>query len=499
MLLSGGKRRARRRPSWEEPRPRAGPIPCGSPVGPDPGNTDRALLDSPTLRVAFGVTTLTLFLLFALVTFRSTRSPFSFWWCAALALFMGGSLAYLLDGTAAQVWGNPLGNGLIVAGAASVWMGSRSLRGRATPWWLVVAPATLVTAVSATDSPATNDWSGGPLYLAMMAGLIGMSTREIVMLDAGLSRTRWPLILASGALATYYAVRTVVFLGAGPRGDVFTTWFGTPSTTLITLALLVVVSFSMASLSGEQVAKMFAARAATSRQELVDGGGVQRRLLPQSVPDLPGYDVAGTCVPSGAVSGDFFDWQRTPDGLVVTLADVMGKGVGAAMIAATVRAALRVASPALDPARTLSVVDRTVEADLDANDAFVTLLHMRLDARTGEVALVDAGHGLSVVCRADGTREAVPSRNLPLGVLGTQEWSTTRLRLDPGDMLLVCSDGVLDLFDGTGDSMDTAARTAADADRTAAAAVASLTRMATSTAPPDDVTVVAIRRAAAPL
>ncbi|MFC3295639.1 hypothetical protein [Clavibacter michiganensis] len=100
------------------------------------------MLDSPTLRIAFGVTTLTLFLLFALVTFRSTRSPFSFWWCAAPALFMGGSLAYLLDGTAAQVWGNPLGNGLIVAGAASVGIGSRSLRGRATPWWLVVAPAT---------------------------------------------------------------------------------------------------------------------------------------------------------------------------------------------------------------------------------------------------------------------------------------------------------------------------------------------------------------------
>ncbi|OUD85254.1 hypothetical protein BC477_12635 [Clavibacter michiganensis subsp. michiganensis] len=47
------------------------------------------MLDSITLRVAFGVTTLTLFLLFALVTFRATRSPFSFWWCTALVLFMG--------------------------------------------------------------------------------------------------------------------------------------------------------------------------------------------------------------------------------------------------------------------------------------------------------------------------------------------------------------------------------------------------------------------------
>jgi sigma-B regulation protein RsbU (phosphoserine phosphatase) len=452
------------------------------------------VLDSLTLRVAFGVTTLTLFLLFALVTHRSTRSPFSFWWCAALALFMGGSLAYLQDGTPAQVWGNPLGNGLIVAGAASVWMGSRSLRGRRTPWWLVVAPAAVIVALSCADSPATNDWSGGALYLALMATLIGLSTGELALLDADHSRTRWPLILASGALSAYYAVRLVVFVAAGQRSDVFTAWFGTPSTTLITLILLVVVSFSMASLSGEQVARTFAARAARSRQELVDGGGVQRRLLPQTVPDLPGYEIAGACVPSGDVSGDFFDWQRTPDGLVVTLADVMGKGVGAAMIAATVRASLRVASPAHDPARTMSVVDRIVESDLDVNDAFVTLLHLRLDARTGEIDLVDAGHGLGIICRADGTREPIPSRNLPLGALGTQEWDTTAVRLEPGDLLLVCSDGVLDLFDGTLASMDLAAQTAMDARPTAFAAVDSLTRLAAATTPPDDVTVVAIRR-----
>lgn len=351
-----------------------------------------------------------------------------------------------------------------------------------------------MVAVSATDSPSTNDWSGGALFLALMAGLIGLSTREIVMLDAGLSRTRWPLILASGALAAYYAIRLVVFLATGPRSGIFTIWFGTPSTTLITLVLLVVVSFSMASLSGEQAARMFAARAATSRQELVDGGSVQRRLLPQRVPDLPGYEVAGACVPSGAVSGDFFDWQRTPEGLVVTLADVMGKGVGAAMIAATVRAALRVASTSLDPGRTLAVVDRAVESDLDANDAFVTLLHLRLDAQSGQIALVDAGHGLAIVCRADGSRQPIPSRNLPLGALGTQRWSPSTMRLDPGDMLLVCSDGVLDLFDGTIASMDLVARTAMDADGTAAAAVASLTGLATETTPPDDVTVVAIRR-----
>ncbi|MDQ0411128.1 hypothetical protein QF007_002251 [Clavibacter michiganensis] len=115
------------------------------------------------------------------------------------------------------------------------------------------------------------------------------------------------------------AVRTVVFLGAGPRSDAFVKRFDTPRTTLLTMPLRVVVSFRMVSLSGEQVATRFAARAATPSQELVGGGDVQRRLLPQTVPDLPGYEVAGSCVPGGAVSSDFFDWQRTPESPVASL------------------------------------------------------------------------------------------------------------------------------------------------------------------------------------
>ena len=221
---------------------------------------------------------------------------------------------------------------------------------------------------------------------------------------------------------------------------------------------------------------------------------MQRRLLPQSVPDLPGYDVAGACVPSGAVSGDFFDWQRTPDGMVVTLADVMGKGVGAAMIAATVRASLRAAASSGSPADTMALVDRIVEPDLDANGAFVTLLHLRLDARSGDVEVVDAGHGLGILCRADGTREVVPSLNLPLGVLGTQTWATSAVHLEPGDLLLLCSDGVLDLFDDAAGALAAAADVATGASSTAAAAVESITRLASEGRHPDDVTVVAIRR-----
>lgn len=450
------------------------------------------MLDSLTLRVAFGVITFTLFLLFAFVTFRSTRSAFSFWWCVALVLFMAGSVAYLQDGTANQIWGNPLGNGVVVAGAASVWMASRSLRVRPTPWWLVVGPATVLTVVSGFDSPATNDWSGGPLYLSLMGVLIGLSTREIVLIDPGLSRTRWPLILSSGALSLYYLVRFVVFLVDGPRSDVFVAFFGTPSTTLITLLLLVVVSFSMASLSGEQTSKAIAARAARSRQELVDGGAVQRRLLPQSTPDLLGYDVAGACVPSGAVSGDFFDWQRTPRGLVATLADVMGKGVSAALVASAVRSAFQ-ARRGWEPGAAVTAVNEQLLADLSATGTFATLVHTSLDTGTGELHYADAGHGLTVIVRADGTAERLTSFDFPIGIGEDVGWEARATTLLPGDTLLSCSDGALDLYDGTLAALDELAalvRSCAD-DGELFAAVEDLIE---SVPPDDDVTLLVLRR-----
>jgi sigma-B regulation protein RsbU (phosphoserine phosphatase) len=251
------------------------------------------MLDAATLRVAFSLIALTLLALFSLVTYRSTRSPFSFWWSAALALFLAGSGAYLFDFTPQQVWANPLGNGLLVAGAACVWAGARSLRARRLrPWQLLVAPVVIVV-VSAFDSPATNDWSGGPLFLALMCGLIALSAREILLLDPGYSRTRWPLFLASAALAGYYLLRLFAFLIAGPRGELFVLYFGTTSSTLITMVLLVVVSFSMASLSGEQLARELGARVARTGRELAEAGQVQRRLLPEVAPDVPGYEVAG--------------------------------------------------------------------------------------------------------------------------------------------------------------------------------------------------------------
>jgi diguanylate cyclase (GGDEF)-like protein len=195
---------------------------------------------------------LVLGLLFYFSSYRSTRSAYSAWWCFALILFLGGSAALLLEGTPQQWWAVPAGHSLIVAGAASVWAAARSLR---TPWlplWLFPA-APLVTAVaSCLEQPATNNWSGGGVFLAAMGLTIALAARELWQLEPGYSKIRIPMAIAAGSLAVYYFFRLFVYLIEGPYGPTFQAYFGSAITTGITMVLLVVASFSMSALSTEQ-------------------------------------------------------------------------------------------------------------------------------------------------------------------------------------------------------------------------------------------------------
>nr|WP_284978527.1 GGDEF domain-containing protein [Arthrobacter sp. fls2-241-R2A-200] len=219
------------------------------------------MLDTATLRVAFGAIALTLFLLFYGVIYRRTRAPYSGWWSLALLLFPFGAAGYLLDGTTQQVWANPAANSLLVAGAASVWAAARSLSKASPKRWLIL-PGPAVTAVaSALDHPASNDWAGGPVFLGLMCVLFALAYREVRSPPAEYAHIQVPLAIAAGFLAAYYLGRWAAFLAEGPHGAVFVQFFGSQPTTFITMLLLVVASFSMAALNNEEVAKDLRIRA----------------------------------------------------------------------------------------------------------------------------------------------------------------------------------------------------------------------------------------------
>lgn len=224
------------------------------------------VLDTATLRIAFALMALVLGLLFYFSAYRFTRSPYSGWWCLALVFFLAGSAAFLLDGTAYQWWANPLGNVLVVHGGVAVWAGARSLREVPPQRWLFMGLPLLTLVASALDHPATNTWSGGPVFLGAMCLTTGLASRELWRLEPGYSRVRVPMAAAAGGLSAFYFGRLVFFVLEGPGGYIFDTYFGSEVTTLVTMVLLVVVSFSMAALSSEQQTR--ALRMVATRDDL---------------------------------------------------------------------------------------------------------------------------------------------------------------------------------------------------------------------------------------
>ncbi|WP_306906388.1 GGDEF domain-containing protein [Arthrobacter pascens] len=209
-------------------------------------------LDTATLRASFGLMAFVLGLLFYFSAYRTTRSPYSGWWCIALLFFLFGSAAFLLNGTGHQWWANPLGNVLLVHGGVAVWAGARSLRTKMLKRWAFTVFPLVTLLASVVDNPGTNTWAGGPVFLAAMSMTIGLASRELWRLEPGYSRVRIPMAAAAGGVSVFYFGRLVGFLLDGPDGPVFDTFFGSAVTTLVTMVMLVVVSFSMAALSTEQ-------------------------------------------------------------------------------------------------------------------------------------------------------------------------------------------------------------------------------------------------------
>ncbi len=221
----------------------------------------------------------------------------------------------------------------------------------------------------------------------------------------------------------------------------------------------------------------------------------QQALLPDGPLEVDDVRVDGVCLPSLSVGGDYFDYGLVGRFVHVAVGDVMGKGVGAAIIGSSVRAACRAASPHVTTGQELGLavdrIERAVQRDLQRTSSFVTYFHAVLDLDTGELSYVDAGAGLSLVVRADGTVQHLAGTGLPLG-LDEQEHVTETTRLDPGDRLVVMSDGVLDVLD---DDLDWALEVGGLASRTDGPglldSIAALTHRRSSR---DDVTVVVMDR-----
>jgi PAS domain S-box-containing protein len=178
-------------------------------------------------------------------------------------------------------------------------------------------------------------------------------------------------------------------------------------------------------------------------QELRVARLIQHTLLPKSLPELEGHQIAVYYQPAREVGGDFYDFLRLPDGrLGLIVGDVSGKGVPAAIVMAITRTLLRSAYHLGSPGEILEQVNDDLFPDIPPN-MFVTCLAALLDSRTGRLQYANAGHDLPYVRHADGVSE-LRATGMPLGLMPNMSYEQKEITLQPGESILLYSDGLVE-------------------------------------------------------
>jgi len=196
------------------------------------------------------------------------------------------------------------------------------------------------------------------------------------------------------------------------------------------------------------------AEAAEKRQmdrEFALAREIQQRLLPENPPELPGYELYGSNIPSRQVSGDYFDFRPRPDGKIyATIADVCGKGVGPALLMASLQASFHAWADELVPVAEMTGRLSEAISRRTGPDRFITFFLLLLDPPTGEIEYTNAGHNAGLLLRRGGTVEELASHGLPLALFPGKPYGSSRVVLAPGELLCLYTDGVTEANDPQG-------------------------------------------------
>jgi serine phosphatase RsbU (regulator of sigma subunit) len=170
---------------------------------------------------------------------------------------------------------------------------------------------------------------------------------------------------------------------------------------------------------------------------------IQQRLLPENPPDVAGYELFGSNTASRQVSGDYFDFRVRPDGKVyAAIADVCGKGVGPALLMASLQASFHAWADESVPVAAMTGRLSEAISRRTGPDRFITFFLIILDPATGEIEYTNAGHNPGILLKPDRSMQELPSHGLPLALFPGKPYGSSRFTLEPGDLLCLYTDGV---------------------------------------------------------
>lgn len=185
-----------------------------------------------------------------------------------------------------------------------------------------------------------------------------------------------------------------------------------------------------------------------SARELEIAREVQARLFPQSSPPIATLEYAGMCMQARQVGGDYYDFlDLGQERLGLVLSDIAGKGIAAALLMANLQANLRSqCAIALDqPQAFLRSVNRLFFENT-SDGAFATLFFGAYDARQGKLRYVNCGHLPALLVKHDGEVERLEATCMVLGLFDKWDCEVEERQLDPGDTLVMYTDGVTESF-----------------------------------------------------
>ncbi len=191
----------------------------------------------------------------------------------------------------------------------------------------------------------------------------------------------------------------------------------------------------------------------TMKRDLEIAREIQSWLVPSHPPEVPGADIAFATRPQNSVAGDYYDAfypnaEAGPEGkLMVVIADVAGKSVPAALLMATLQASLRtIAGEGAPLADLVARLNRYACAHSLDGRRFTTAVLSEYDPQTRRLTYVNAGHNAPILRRQNGGLEKLEVGGLPLGIRSPGYYETASLELQPGDVLIFYTDGVVEAF-----------------------------------------------------
>jgi phosphoserine phosphatase RsbU/P len=189
-------------------------------------------------------------------------------------------------------------------------------------------------------------------------------------------------------------------------------------------------------------------QARVEQRELAEARRIQHKLLPSAIPDMEGFEIATSWQPASGVGGDCFDaigFGRNR--LALSIADVVGKGIPAALLMSNLQAAVRAfATDAAQPGELCQQVNRILCGHI-TEGRFISFFYCVADGDLGALTYANAGHYPPVLVRADGHIERLGTGGAVLGVLPESTYDQGHVSLSAGDRLLLFTDGITEARD----------------------------------------------------